>query len=176
MAYVDLNPVRADLADSPEASEFTSVCDRIRGRQGRVRLAKAGVSAGEETREQQRMLKAARRESRSDLWLCPIERVFSLSAESARHVDLDSYLALVDWTGRQMKMGKPGAIPIELGSILERMELDTEHWVQGVKRYGSLYYRVAGRADRLAKAAKKAGQRWLRVMRPQVPIYRPKTV
>mgnify|MGYP002861313265 CR=1 FL=1 len=28
---------------------------------------------------------------------------------------------------------------------------------------------------RLAKAAKKAGQRWFRVMLPQVPIYRPKS-
>ena len=50
-----------------------------------------------------------------------------------------------------------GSIPGDLASILQRMELDTDHWVQGVKRYGSLYYRVAGRADRLAKAARKVG-------------------
>ena len=51
------------------------------------------------------------------------------------------------------------------------MELDTEHWVETVQRYGSLFYRIAGRADRLAAAARKAGQRWLRVMRPQISMY-----
>ena len=35
------NPVRAGLVDCPEASEFTSVYDRIKGRQLRHRLAGA---------------------------------------------------------------------------------------------------------------------------------------
>ena len=175
MAYVDLNPVRADLADCPEASKFTSVYDRLRGRQGRHRVAETGVWTSEGTREQRRMLKEARRDAETDLWLCPIEHVFSRTGEPARNVDLDSYLALVDWTGRQMKLEKSGAVPHELASILERLDLDTDNWVRGVKRYGSLYYRVAGRADRIAKAAKKAGQRWFRVMPPQIPIYRART-
>ena len=88
---------------------------------------------------------------------------------------VENYLNLVDWTGRAMKSDKLGAIPKDFGCIVERMELDTENWVESVQRYGGLFYRIAGRADRLASAARKAGQRWMRAVRPEVPMYLRKT-
>ncbi len=175
MAYVDLNPVRAGLADCPEASEFTSVCDRIKGRQSRRCLAQAEAAFSEPTAEQEQMVERARKSARCDRWLCPIKEVLPRPGGSGESLSLETYLTLVDWTGRAMRADKPGSIPEDLAGILERMDLDTEHWVQSVKRYGSLFYRIAGRADRLASAARKAGQRWLQVMHPQVPMYLRKT-
>ena len=47
MAYVDLNPVRAKVAGSLEGSVFTSVHDRLAGRQGRAALAALEGGQGE---------------------------------------------------------------------------------------------------------------------------------
>ena len=51
------------------------------------------------------------------------------------------------------------------------MELDRKQWVKGVLRFGNLFFRIAGRAERLTAAARKAGQKWFQRMRPGVPIY-----
>jgi len=64
--------------------------------------------------------------------------------------------------GRALIPGKEGSIPVKLSPILDRMDLDTAHWIQTVKHYGSLYWRVAGCAEILAEMATRFGQRWFR--------------
>ncbi len=171
MAYVDLNPVRAGVAECPEASAFTSIFDRIVGSQGRECVAELEAGMKKPNERQEEEIKQARKRSQSDGWLCPIERVLERGGRKGEGLTLESYLLLVDWTGRAIREDKAGAIPGEFAGILERMELDKEKWVEGVKRYGSLYYRIAGKAEGLALAARKAGQQWLQGMRPRVAMY-----
>ncbi len=161
MAYVDLNPVRARVAESPADSAFTSVFDRIRGRQGRsrVRRARRMVRAGVRlTARQRKLCAAARARSRQDRWLS------RLNAEGSplSNVSEASYLALVDWTGRALREDKPGAIPPSVAPLLEQLEINTERWVETVERYGRLFFRVAGRAEMMSRLAGAAGLRWLR--------------
>ena len=79
--YVDLNPIRAAIAKTPEGSDFTSVQQRICLPE---KLAVPLVPFADEAKE-------------TDTEPLPI--------------DHDAYLELVDWTGRAVVQGKRGAIP-----------------------------------------------------------------
>ena len=75
MAYVDLNPIRAGLADRPEDSDHTSVKERIEERQ---------------------------RPTEVGSWLCPIGDEGPAN-RGLLPMTRDEYLSLMDWTGRQVR-------------------------------------------------------------------------
>ena len=73
-----------------------------------------------------------------------------------------SYLELLDWTGRQIRADKPGYIPDSLAPLLEQFSIDTERWLGTVDHYGSLFYRLVGRVEQMVEHARKLGRRWYR--------------
>ncbi|MCB1049401.1 MAG: hypothetical protein H6510_16620 [Acidobacteria bacterium] len=91
-------------------------------------------------------------------WLCPIR-----STESRKgflNMDLDDFLALLEWTGRQIRADKPGAIPAHFEAILKRLEIDQDAWLDTVQHFGSRFHLVAGSVKRLMQAAREDGQHW----------------
>ena len=162
-AYVDLNPVRAALAQTPEESEYTGAKDRLDD------LAERQSATGD-THAWER----SRRRTRSG-WLSPIEiressdptgPDASQTGRRASHkgflsCSLSDYLKLLDWTGRQLRADKRGKIPKQLAPILSRIGLDGAGWCELVKKYGRLFKRVAGSPDHLQAEAARRGQRWL---------------
>jgi len=166
--YVDLNPVRAGIADTPETSAHTSAHERIRGRQQREAQAKAHA--------RRTKLRGGRAVAEAcpdrDAWLCPVS-VNGDPAEVARaaasrrasnkgflSMDMDEYLRILDWTGRQVRRDKRGAIPNELAPILERLGMSAEFWVDTVTNFGRWFHRAAGSVSLLANEAARAGKRW----------------
>ena len=99
MAYVDLNPVRAKIADTPEKSEFTSINKRINV----VKNKQPALS-------------------------CLESFVGIQEKEIGIPFRLIDYLELVDWTGRIIREGKRGAIQPNLPPILKRLEIDSKAW------------------------------------------------
>ena len=135
MVYVDLNPIRAGIAKTPETSDFTSVKERVADRQSSQ--AVSAVDAQD-----------ARIEHGPQAgWLAPVpldpprKKVREkLSPRRASNkgclaMSLDQYLQLLDWTGRQLRSDKRGSLPKGLDPMLERLQCSSETWLDLVKNF-----------------------------------------
>jgi hypothetical protein len=123
--YIDLNPIAAKIADTPETSDHTSIKQRLEhveaaGLTGQLEAATDGSVAGS--------LAAAGLEEA--LWLCPIEdrRELDSSREGMMvGISLGSYARLVDYTGRLYREGK-ARMSADLAGILERLGSNAQSW------------------------------------------------
>ncbi|WP_062260570.1 transposase [Endozoicomonas arenosclerae] len=137
MAYVDLNPVRAKMADTPETSDYTSIQERI----GQVK--KPGA------RQQ-------------PITLMPF-RVQGQNPNEALPYILHDYLKLVDWTGRAVRQDKKGSISECAPPILSRLEIDSDEWLKTMA-WNNRFYRAIGRLDVMKAYAREVGQKWVQGM------------
>ena len=78
---------------------------------------------------------------------------------------LQSYLELLDWTGRQLRAGTRGVIPQGLESILDRLQVSAESWLETVAQFGRRFHRAVGLADHLKAEAQRLGVNWLQGVR-----------
>lgn len=74
---------------------------------------------------------------------------------------LERYLELLDWTGRQLGGVSRGTIPAELASILERLGINSDGWVETVRRFGRWFKTAAGRLGSLKELAARRDKAWL---------------
>ena len=156
--YVDLNQIRAEEALTPEQSVHTSAHDRIEGRKIR--------SSGK-----------AKDLMPPDGWLCELTldpRAIAYTGRSQSKspwrasdkgllpISLDDYLELLDWSGRQVRSDKRGAIPGHLAPILERLEINSNFWIELVTKFDSYFGHVVGKAAQVVDRAKQAGRAYYR--------------
>ncbi|WP_018950060.1 transposase [Thioalkalivibrio sp. ALMg11] len=140
MSYVDLNPGRAGMADTPEESDFTSIQQRIRERASEP--AVDGDGSCERTEPRLTTLGCEGDDGH------PNAVVFTT----------DDYLELVDWTGRAIREDKRGAIPEPIPPIQGRLQIDPAHFLRHIRRGGRSYHVAAlGRVERMRRAAMDRG-------------------
>jgi hypothetical protein len=130
-AYIDLNPLAAGAAGTPESSRYTSLRQRIgharrRNRVRGLRAAKLGSVSGSQ----------AAGGFEQDHWLVPLEDRrgggvprTSLSRREGmlESFSLGSYLLLVDYTSRLHRAGK-ARVPNEVAEIFQRLNTSSEFW------------------------------------------------
>jgi len=49
-------------------------------------------------------------------------------------IQADHYFMLLDWTGRELRADKRGAIPEHLAPIVERLGLNQSNWIEDLSR------------------------------------------
>ncbi len=167
-AYVDLNPIRAAMAETLEGSQYTSVQKRIRAMlkqrecngdsqpQGQVSRAVVDTPSSFDSPGS-----SARESNADDNFLSPIELNERLDAmkvlpNQSGHRCSDrgflnmttlEYIELLDWTARQIEPGKIGKTPHDTPPIFERLRLgiSAATWSEMVRNFGRLFKLVAGR-------------------------------
>jgi len=140
MAYVDLNPVRAVMADTLMESDHTSVQSRLKDRL---------------------------KQPKNSLSLRPLKPVAGLDSDALINMTESSYIELVQWTGEQARPDKRGQLkpadqtsnpPPGLWSVAKH----PKQWLRQVQGTESAYYRAIGSAEALMLKAAELQQHWMK--------------
>jgi REP element-mobilizing transposase RayT len=136
MAYVDLNPIRAKMDNTPETSDHTSIKQRIEKAQH--------VNHPNHLKQQVRELMPFAGNPRKHM---PKGLPFQLT----------DYLELVDWSGRIIRTNKRGAIAEDTPPILQRLNIDPEHWIYLTQHYESSFKGLVGSVYKLRQTCVALG-------------------
>ncbi len=143
MAYVDLNPIRASISNTPEESDYTSIQQRI-----------VESNALAKTTQSIENLKAT------------IPELLSLTGrlDSPQHLPFfhSDYLELVDWSGRAIHPGKRGKINDNVPSILARLSIEPNQLLRYLNRKERGFVNVVGSTRSIQKAALNLGLKFLK--------------
>lgn len=154
MAYVDLNPVRAKIAELPEESEFTSIYERINDLHQNQPAEKAASSFEDNTKISLEMPTAQLMQ-------------FDHRAQTSTAIPfaLYDYIELVDWVGRAVHPDKSGTIDEIAPPILRRIGIDPALFVQCACGIMDLFGVTVGSAENMAACSARRQVKFLHGMK-----------
>ena len=129
MAYVDLNPVRANIAKTPENSGYTSVKQRV-------------ISA---------------RKAKQPKVLLPFVGNPRKGMPKGLPFELKDYLELIEMTGRCFLEDKAGYIEENQPILLTRLNINAENWLILSKDFRKLFHGAVGHSDALSDYCEHKG-------------------
>ena len=185
-AYVDLNPIRAAMAQTIETSDFTSAqkrfsvfgvrfsentgedsaTDKIRG--SMLLQPEQTTSAAEEAPSAERRVSGTGgsvrhlapvelKEREGETGPCVHRAGARCSNKGFLPMSTAEYLSLLDWTARQQRSDKPGSTPKQFGRLFERLGISVEAWNELVRNFGRLFSVVAGKPSTVDSHRSRSG-------------------
>ena len=140
MAYVDLNPVRAGMADTPERSSHTSIRERLKPVFDLQHAIDDQTQCGD-LLDFRTPLKP----------LLHFETRLVNEPQTGILFNFKEYLALVDWTGRIIRSDKRGRIDKALPPILARLQITADQWRINTTQFETIhpkrFNRIASQLD-----------------------------
>jgi putative transposase len=152
MVYVDLNPIRATLADNLEDSDYTSIQQRITAYSNHI------------SKDKEKVINKSK----------PIMLAgFSNGANTRKGIpySLKDYFELADWTGRTIIKGKRGYIAEQVPKIICKLGVDSDLWLDTVLEYSESYHAFVGSEKQLNDICKITGKKWLAGIKNSRALY-----
>ena len=150
MAYVDLNPIRAGLADSPIDADFTSLQQRLFER------------AQEKSEPVEAKPVEAPSPSEPKPALMPFADAVRADEGPIVPFAMKDYIELVDTSSRLVRERKQGAIPASAPDLSTILGVEPEQWFKSVTERPSRFDNFIGSPALLREIAEQRGWHWIR--------------
>jgi REP element-mobilizing transposase RayT len=137
MAYVDLNPIRAQMAETLEDSNYTSIQERLLAYKN-SKTDSQNLMSFQEDKSEENAQKITLPFSRKD------------------------YFSLIDWTGRQFLDDKPGFIASDVPLIVQEVGLNPSNWINTIEKSRIQDQGILGSFSNMNNWAKRMKKRWLK--------------
>jgi hypothetical protein len=175
---VDLNPVRAGIAETPETSDYTSIQERIAevpekaGPDAPPKKSKAAPQPVTQAPDGKTL--------RAEKEVTPLPRAKLMSFDAASQIPwaipfgLEDYLELVDWTGRAILSDKRGFIPLVQPGILDRLGIDPEQFIRYAERMLKEFGTAVGAPASMVNLCARRQTKYLHGIRAARRMFEPK--
>lgn len=131
--YVDLNPIRAGIADTPVESDYTSIQCRLRSFKNDELSKGLFPFAG----------------NPSD----PMPMGIPCTAED--------YFDLIDMTAQAQRPNKMGSMDNQLSPILQRLGISSNHWMTASSEFETVFSTFVGQEHSITNACKVFSKKWI---------------